>query len=218
MAVRLSSPQYNEERFRLTFGQSFFGMNTREINGGHWKIVYFFAAAIPLAVTTVLIPLLAIPTINFLVRHYETSGPALKWTIFSTTFVGYVVLDIVYYATPVLDFVPFVLVKVFVFLISIASCSLLVIITVVRMTQRHRMMSYNRILAFGDIVMRRLLYRLIALTATVGCLVVGQTICSGVKLAPYIAYLIFRIWRWHRAKKRKNLARTSTIELERVKP
>ena len=47
-------------------------MNTSEINGSAWALKYYFIAAIPLAVFTVLLPFIILPTFNFVSRNLST--------------------------------------------------------------------------------------------------------------------------------------------------
>ena len=45
-------------------------MNTSEINGSSWQLKWYFIAAIPLVLLTVLLPLVALPVFNFIRRCY----------------------------------------------------------------------------------------------------------------------------------------------------
>ncbi|KAE8444065.1 hypothetical protein EG329_000933 [Mollisiaceae sp. DMI_Dod_QoI] len=74
----------------MSFVASFFGMNTVEINGSAWKIKYYFIVAIPLAVLTVLLPLIILPTFHFLLRYLETHSVLrgiIRWTWIIVTLV-----------------------------------------------------------------------------------------------------------------------------------
>ena len=51
--------------------KTFFGMNTREINSSAWPLRYYFMAAFPLAVLTVIVPLYFIKVIAFLTRKMQ---------------------------------------------------------------------------------------------------------------------------------------------------
>lgn len=72
-------------------------MNTSEINDSNWKLKYYFITAIPLAVLTVFIPLIILPTINF-VSHHLAAHRVLRrfvhWGWILTTLVLNVYLDI----------------------------------------------------------------------------------------------------------------------------
>jgi len=66
----------------MGFVASLFGMNTTEINGSAWPTRYYIIASVPLTIVTLLVPLYAIQTFNFLVRSFQTSARvrrALKW-------------------------------------------------------------------------------------------------------------------------------------------
>ncbi len=62
----------------LTCSQTFFGMNTSEINNSAWRLKYYFIVAIPLAILTVIPPLIILPTFNFVSRHLIASSELRK--------------------------------------------------------------------------------------------------------------------------------------------
>ena len=45
------------------------------MNGSNWPIKYYVIASVPLTIVTLLVPLYAIQTFNFLVRRFQTSAP-----------------------------------------------------------------------------------------------------------------------------------------------
>jgi hypothetical protein len=63
-------------------------MNTTEINGSNWPIKYYVIASVPLTIVTLLVPLYAIQTFNFLVLRFQTSAHRLflKWGLISAAF------------------------------------------------------------------------------------------------------------------------------------
>jgi hypothetical protein len=72
-------------------------MNAREINGSAWQLKYYFIAAIPLAVLTVLLPLIILPAFNFVSRHLTAHNVLrrfLRWSLIVTTLVLNLYLDI----------------------------------------------------------------------------------------------------------------------------
>jgi hypothetical protein len=71
-------------------------MNTREINGTSWRLKYYFIAAIPLALATILIPLIYLSTFHFVSRHlaaHRSLRTILHWSWVLITFVIIIVTD-----------------------------------------------------------------------------------------------------------------------------
>ena len=65
-------------------------MNATEINGSAWPIKYYVIVSVPLTVATLLVPLFAIQTFNFLVRIFQTSARVrriAKWGWISAAFI-----------------------------------------------------------------------------------------------------------------------------------
>lgn len=71
-------------------------MKTVEINGSAWKLKYYFIAAVPLAVLTVILPLIILPTFHFLLRYLATHSMfrgLIHWTWIIVTLVLNLYLD-----------------------------------------------------------------------------------------------------------------------------
>jgi hypothetical protein len=75
-------------------------MNTAQINGSSWDLKYFSIAAVPLAVATVLSPLLAVPIFNFVVGKIVLSWTLVKWTWTWVTLTVLIVYEILVYVGP----------------------------------------------------------------------------------------------------------------------
>ena len=72
-------------------------MNTKEINGSNWRLKYYPISAIPLAIVTVLLPLIILPAINFASRHlaaHKMLRNILHWSWILTTLSLALVVDI----------------------------------------------------------------------------------------------------------------------------
>ena len=193
-------------------------MNTREINGSNWNIRYFFATAIPLAVITVLIPLLAIPTINFLIKRYESFRSVLQWFLFWVSFMLFVAADIRSWAIgwikrPDGDSPIYITV----FSVSFAPF-LLQFVNIARLMRRRRglildddKLPGNRVFEMSQIILQLEIWLLV-----IACIYIGLYLLIGIELLPYLAYFVFKIWRWRQTKTRQRLTRISTVQLERV--
>ena len=187
-------------------------MNTREINGSSWKTWYFFAAAIPLAVITVLFPLLAIPILNFLIKRYESLKIVLKWTFFFVTFVLYLATDIVSWtdhggrATDLIRTVTFVTSSVPLILQSVITLTT----DILRKRQRHRLIKTGLHPEYRDIDIRQTYVDLAIFGVPAVCLYIGTFNKAGVELTPYFAYAMFKIWQWLRRNQGQRLGRTTT--------
>jgi hypothetical protein len=55
----------------LKLKETFFGMNTREINSSAWPLRHYFITALPLAVLTVIVPLYFTKAVAFLARKMQ---------------------------------------------------------------------------------------------------------------------------------------------------
>lgn len=74
--------------------QTFFGMNTTEINNSPWPTWYYAAAAIPITVISVVLPLTFIPLLDMVLRFKSLTwgiGRTLKWTALLSHFAAIVV-------------------------------------------------------------------------------------------------------------------------------
>ena len=193
-------------------------MNTSEINGGNWQTAYFFAAAIPLAVVTVLIPLLIIPNINFLLRQYQDFEVALKRTAIAGTFIFFVITDALWYIYDDIDSLDYtttsseglgvlsMLLAIWLFILCVARKYL-----DIRQILRRRK-SVDIPPAFN--ASNRALYIRIGFSGF-ACFCFFFGLCyEGVELLPYLIYFGFKIRQWWQAKKTQDRKRTSTSLLE----
>ena len=71
-------------------------MNTQEINGSSWPTSYYVAAAVPLTVLSVLLPLTAFWLLDLAIRVISTSRArqVLKWVVIGASLVPNITLDI----------------------------------------------------------------------------------------------------------------------------
>lgn len=95
-------------------------MNTTEINGSAWSIRYYVAASVPLTMSTLLLPLFALQTFNYLVLTYQTSVPfrrAIKWGWISVAFI----LELLSQVLPIIDAASYVLRLVSFIIVGIAA-------------------------------------------------------------------------------------------------
>lgn len=172
-------------------------MNASEINGSNWELWYFFAAAIPLAVITVLIPLTILPIINFFVRHYRVSRSVWEWTCIFITFILFVTRDALYYSldldkiTPTLSSIatgpsP-------VICVLFAYDSLKQQLSRIRHLKRARQHSPGTDDGQVKKLTRKLVLQTLVWLAVVVCLCIGE-FQPGVDLTPYVAYFIYKGW------------------------
>jgi hypothetical protein len=78
-------------------------MNTTEINGSAWPIKNYVIVSVPLTVVTLLVPLFALQTFNFLVRIFQTSSrvrSVAKWGWISAAFIFELLADMLPVARP----------------------------------------------------------------------------------------------------------------------
>ncbi|KAI1733514.1 hypothetical protein F4680DRAFT_399183 [Xylaria scruposa] len=75
---------------------SIFGMNTQEINGSAWPIRYFVISAVPLTILLIVLPLIAFPLLNLLIRFNSSVKLSyrLQWVIWSLIVLGNLSWDI----------------------------------------------------------------------------------------------------------------------------
>ncbi|KAJ8127862.1 hypothetical protein O1611_g5774 [Lasiodiplodia mahajangana] len=85
-----------EDRARDIRQRSIFGMNTQEINGSAWPIKYFAISAVPLTVVLVLLPLVALPLLDVLIRINSAVKTRrwLTWFLLPTVFALNLSIDI----------------------------------------------------------------------------------------------------------------------------
>ena len=204
-------------------------MNTNEINGSPLNTKYFFAAAIPLAIITVLIPLLVLPVTNYLIRGLESFRVVLQWTTILVTFILFLAADIVYWTN---GFNPFNFDQTddpqqeaawetagYIYTASwllALVCLHLRIGAQLRLVFTRRRQFTDRRFWKNNKVLRALILRIFFSVLTVSCMLVGNYAIDGFELLPYFGYFGYKLWRVCQALGNHNLKRTPSLQLERA--
>ena len=164
-------------------------MNTREINGSAWQLKHFFITAIPLAVLTILLPLIVLPTFNFIWRLLAAHSPLRSFFLIVTTLILNMYLDIISRAikSRSLQF-AYLLISMFVAFLSALSLGVKLIGDInPGPSQRHGLWEEKW----------RLLFYLLA----IACFFARSFVYPFLELPPYLVYFLII---WHRDRKQKS--------------
>jgi hypothetical protein len=68
-------------------------MNTREINGSAWSLKFFFIAAVPFSIITIVLPIIILPIFYFFARHWSASRTLIHLILILFFFIFNIIVD-----------------------------------------------------------------------------------------------------------------------------
>lgn len=174
-------------------------MNTHEINGSNWKLRYYFIVAIPLAILTILVPLIILPTFNFIFHHlaaHRVLRDFMHWSWIITTFVLNLWLDISGFVSSetIAPSSPIIMFLVLIPLVGIGACSY---ITLFSMRLRHLCDSNSERRAY----VRRVKWWILLFIFAIASFILRLFFYSFLELPAYLIYF-FVTWYEYRRQKR----------------